>query len=217
MTAASPGCRQRAGIEGMDEHKVRVKRELRRRHVLAAATEVFATRGYHAAKMDQIADRAGYPKPVLYEHFQTKLDLYLAVLSDPIHVLVESVRRALRSPVSNEKRVAGAVEAYFDFVDQDIERFRLVFDSDAASEPSVQWRVGRGTDACVEAIAQLVADDAGLAVQQARLLAAGLVGASRFAAQYWLETGRVIPKSDAVDAVVTLCWGGLSSVPIEQD
>ncbi|MEU2257757.1 helix-turn-helix domain-containing protein [Nocardia xishanensis] len=217
MTAAPLDHRQWVDSGGMDERNGRARRDLRRRRVLAAATEVFAARGYHAAKMDQIAERAGYPKPALYEHFATKLDLYLAVLCDPINVLVESVRQALRSPVSNRERVHGAVEAYFDFVDQDIERFRLVFDSDAASEPSVQWRVGRGTDACVEAVAQLVADDSGLDARQARLLAAGLVGASRFAAQYWFETGRVITKSDAVEAVVALCWGGLCRVPLDRN
>ncbi|MEV0341878.1 TetR/AcrR family transcriptional regulator [Nocardia sp. NPDC050713] len=216
MTATPLDYRQRVGSGVMRGHDARAGRDFRRRRALAAATEVFAARGYHAATMDQIAQHAGYSKPMLYEHFSTKLDLYLAVLCGPIDILVESVRRALSSPVSNRERVHGAGKAYFDFVDQDIQRFRLVFDSDATSEPSVQWRVGRGTDACVEAVAQLVADESALGAQRARVLAAGLVGASRLAAQYWLETGRVIPKPDAVEAVVTLCWGGLSRVPLDR-
>ncbi|MFI7669567.1 hypothetical protein [Nocardia sp. NPDC049526] len=49
---------------------------------------------------------------------------------------------------------------------------------------------------------------------QARLFAVGLVGASQLAAQYWLDTGRSVPKTDAIATVVALCWGGLSQVSL---
>src|SRR3712207_8961779 len=42
-----------------------------------SALEVFVAQGYHAAAMDDIADRAGVSKPVLYQHFPGKLELYL--------------------------------------------------------------------------------------------------------------------------------------------
>jgi len=57
-------------------------KDQRRAQLLDAASEVFTTRGYHAAAMDDIADAAGVSKPVLYQHFESKLDLYLALL-DP--------------------------------------------------------------------------------------------------------------------------------------
>jgi len=55
-------------------------REARRAQLLDAARTVFVAQGYHAAAMDDIADRAGVSKPVLYQHFPGKLDLYLALL-----------------------------------------------------------------------------------------------------------------------------------------
>ncbi|HZI96263.1 MAG TPA: helix-turn-helix domain-containing protein, partial [Actinomycetales bacterium] len=51
----------------------RLPRSARRAQLLGAAQEVFVSRGYHAAAMDEIADRAGVSKPVLYQHFPSKL------------------------------------------------------------------------------------------------------------------------------------------------
>ena len=60
--------------------KARLPRDERRAILLSAALEVFTAAGYHSAAMDEIADRANVSKPVLYQHFPSKLDLYLAVL-----------------------------------------------------------------------------------------------------------------------------------------
>src|SRR5215469_18651476 len=53
----------------------RLPRQARRRQLLQAAMEVFVARGYHAAAMDEIAERAGVSKPVLYQHFPGKQEL----------------------------------------------------------------------------------------------------------------------------------------------
>ena len=66
----------------------RMPREERRASLLEAANEVFTSRGYHAAAMDDIAETAGVSKPVLYQHFPSKLDLYLALLDASCDSLV---------------------------------------------------------------------------------------------------------------------------------
>ncbi len=174
------------------------------------------SRGYHAATMNEIAQHAGWTKPVLYQHFSGKLGLYLEVLQLYIDTLTSSVERVLSSSVDNRYRVCAAVQAYFDFVDHETQGFRLVFDSDVPSEPAVQLRVAQANDACVGAVANAITHDSGSNPEHARLLAVGLVGAAEFSARYWLETGRAVPKQDAVAAVIALCWGGLSSIPRRQ-
>lgn len=191
----------------------RLPRDERRQQLLAAASEVFVNRGYHAAGMDEISDCAGVSKPVLYQHFSSKLELYVAVLQSYVDTLIAGVRQALRSTTDNRQRVRAAVQAYFDFVDHDAQGFRLVFESDLIGEPQVQRRVEQATESCVDAVYDLVAHDSGLDAYRARILAVGLVGASQFTARYWLEANRPIPKEDAVDTTVTLAWGGLSHVP----
>ena len=75
----------------------RMPRSERRAQLLDAAQAVFVQSGYHAAAMDEIADRAGVSKPVLYQHFPGKLDLYLALLDKHCDTLEGLVREPSRS------------------------------------------------------------------------------------------------------------------------
>ena len=70
----------------------RMPRNARRAQLLESALEVFVAQGYHAAAMDDIADRAGVSKPVLYQHFPGKLELYLALLDTHCDAIVAQVR-----------------------------------------------------------------------------------------------------------------------------
>src|SRR3989441_10789418 len=94
----------------------RLPRSARRNQLLAAAQEIFVANGYHAAAMDDIADRAGVSKPVLYQHFPGKLDLYLALLDESADELVAIVRDALSSTTDNKQRVPATFRAFFDYV-----------------------------------------------------------------------------------------------------
>src|SRR3954463_2856442 len=96
---------------------VRLPRSARRKQLLAAAQQVFVAQGYHAAAMDDIADRAGVSNPVLYQHFPGKLDLYLARLDTHCDGRVDRIRIAMAATTDNRDRVRRAAEAYFDFVD----------------------------------------------------------------------------------------------------
>src|SRR3954469_12843976 len=73
----------------------RLPRVARRRQLLSAAQEVFVENGYHAAAMDEIAERAGVSKPVLYQHFPGKLELYLALLDVHVDDMVNRLKEAL--------------------------------------------------------------------------------------------------------------------------
>ena len=52
--------------------------------LLDAARRVFLARGYHGATLEQIADEAGFSKGVVYSRFESKADLFLALLEDRI-------------------------------------------------------------------------------------------------------------------------------------
>lgn len=193
----------------------RMPRSMRRRNLLNAAQRVFVTRGYHAAAMDEIAERAGVSKPVLYQHFPSKHELYLALLDEHTEALVSQVRAAMAATADNKDRVHNAISTYFDFVDGDGEAFRLVFESDLRNDPAVRERMERGTRRCMEAIADTIAADTGLPRPQAELLSVALTGLSEVAARYWLDHQRVIPKSDAVRLLEALAWRGISHFPLQ--
>ncbi|GAB2647981.1 TetR/AcrR family transcriptional regulator [Gordonia jinhuaensis] len=189
-------------------------RSARRLQLLDAASEIFVERGYHSAGMDEIAVHAGVSKPVLYQHFPSKLDLYLAVLDSHAETLVSQVRKALLTTTDNKQRVRAAVGAFFDFVDSDNQGYRLIFESDAL-DPAAIRRVEGATEACVDAVYGLVMHDSGFDPYRSRMLAAGLVGASQVNARYWLDAKRPISKEEAVTTTAGLLWGGLSRVPLQ--
>ncbi len=212
---AADASNSRGGGAAVPRRSTRLPRSARRIQLLEAASSVFVDVGYHSAGMDEIAIRAGVSKPVLYQHFPSKLDLYIAVLHSHVEALVKGVRGALSSSTDNHARVTAAVRAFFDFVDLDSQGYRLIFESDVM-EPAVQERVEGAVEACVDAVYDLVAHDSGLDPHRARILAVGLVGASQVSARYWLYADRAITKDAAVETTVQLLWGGLKHVPLQK-
>ncbi|BBZ23928.1 MULTISPECIES: TetR/AcrR family transcriptional regulator [Mycolicibacter] len=192
----------------------RLPRDERRGQLLIAASDVFVDRGYHAAGMDEIAERAGVSKPILYQHFASKLELYLAVLARHVDNLVSGVRQALRTTTDNRQRLRSAVQAFFDFIEHDSQGYRLIFENDNVAEPQVAVQVRVATESCIDAIFDLVSRDSGLDPHRARMVAVGLVAISVDCARYWLDSDRPISKEDAVDGTVAFAWGGLSHVPL---
>ena len=166
--------------------KQRLPRDERRAQLLTAALEVFTAAGYHAAAMDEIADRAGVSKPVLYQHFPSKLDLYLAVLDLHVDSLVYTIQRAIASTHDNADRVRATVDAYFNFIEEEGEAYRLLFESDMNVEPAVRERLSRMTYDCAAAVSAIIAADTGIPEEAAMLLGVGLIGTAQFTARYWL-------------------------------
>jgi AcrR family transcriptional regulator len=189
-------------------------RQARRLQLLGAARDVFVAQGYHAAAMDEIADRAGVSKPVLYQHFPGKLELYLALLDDSAEELVKIVSDALKSTTENRQRVPATFKAFYDFVARRGEAFRLVFESDLSNEPAVRARLDRTMDECADMVSQFIREDAGVSNEEAHLLGMALVGMAQVTARYWLSTDRAIPKDAAEQLIARLAWRGISGWPL---
>jgi AcrR family transcriptional regulator len=204
-------------MNSASEGRVRLPRSERRAQLLQAAQEVFVSGGYHATAMDDIAERAGVSKPVLYQHFSSKLDLYLALLDRHATELVDRIREAIDGAGDNKERVNLAMRAYFDFVDAQGEAFRLVFESDQRNDPAVADRVARMESECVAVFAETIMADAHVDKARAELLATGLVGAAEVAARKWMASGRVVPLDEAVALLSQLAWRGISYFPLEGD
>ena len=201
---ASPDARPRG---------TRLPRLARRRQLLGAAQEVFVAQGYHAAAMDEIAERAGVSKPVLYQHFPGKLELYLALLDEHAEGLVQRVRDALASTPDNKLRVERTMEAFYDFVAGEGEAYRLVFESDLRNVAPVRARVDRTNQQCAEMIAQVIQVDTGVSSEEAHLLGMGLVGMAEVSARYWLSQSGSIPKTQAESLISRLSWRGIGAFP----
>ena len=192
----------------------RLPREERRAQLLEAAQAVFVESGYHAAGMDEIADRAGVSKPVLYQHFPGKHELYLALLDAACEQLLDSVQQALRSTSDNEERVVATMEAYLGFVAHHRGAYRLVFESDLRQEEQVAERVRTVERITAQAVGDLVADQTGLSESEAGLVATGVVGMAQTAASRWLVEGARIPQDQAARLLADVVWRGIRAFPV---
>lgn len=179
----------------------RMRRAERREQILAAATRAFARGGFAATSLDDIAAEAGVTRVILYRHFESKTDLYRAVLDRFCSLLADRVSE----PVGGftDAAVAGLVEA----ATAEPEGFRLLFQH-AAREPefrawALQFRQGM-TEAAHRQIGAIVADRtwARWASQLAPVVAVEAVIA-------WLDAGQPEPEraadriGRAIEAVIT--------------
>jgi AcrR family transcriptional regulator len=164
--------------------------------------------------MDDIAAAAGVSKPVLYQHFPGKFELYLALLETACDRVIEGTKAALRATHDNKLRVAGTMAAFYDYVAADTEAFRLVFESDLTSDPQVRAQVERVTTECADAITEVIAEDTGLPAEAAHLLAVGLVGMGQVSARYWLNDPGSLSREDATALIAGLAWRGIGGYPL---
>jgi AcrR family transcriptional regulator len=188
-------------------------RKARRAQLLESALEVFVAQGYHAAAMDDIAVRAGVSKPVLYQHFPGKLDLYLALLDASCDQIIANCKLALDSTSDNKQRVGATMAAFYDYVSADTGAFRLVFESDLTNEPAVREHVERVTSECAVMIAEVIHEDTGLPDEASHLLAVALVGMAQVSARYWLADASTISRNDAAALIAGLAWRGIRGYP----
>ena len=193
----------------------RLPREERRRQLLSAAQEVFVSNGFHGAAMDDIAEAAHVSKPVLYQHFPGKRELYLALLENHLGTLTDFLNSALTSTTDNKLRVRETMRAYFRFVAQDSQGHRLVFESDLTNDVEVSARIEEFNARFASSIAGVIAEDTKLSHVEATLLGRALAGMAQVSARYWLETDGDLDIDAASELIYRLAWRGISRFPKE--
>ncbi len=84
--------------------------------ILDAAEQLFAQRGYQAARLDEIAARVGIRRASLFYYFKDKRALYDAVLENVLRGLLEGVEAVLASDAPLPQRIEDAVSVWVDYV-----------------------------------------------------------------------------------------------------
>lgn len=198
----------------------RLPREARRRQLLDCARAVFAAEGYAGGSMDQIAERAEVSKPVLYQHFPGKHELFLELLDVEIAGLHERLAAALDTRRDNRERVRATVAAVFDYVSAPERTHRLVFDSGADQDSEVRARSEAVHRLLSAEITRAIRADTSVGEAEAEVLSRGLVGYLLGAARHWADRLDVQARPDAADMARTvdaLVWRGLSALPPADD
>jgi AcrR family transcriptional regulator len=185
----------------------------RRAQLLDVARRVFGNSGFHAASMETVAKEAGVTKPILYDHFPSKKDLYLALLDADLGALHDDVRAALDSPLGNRERIRASFQAYFDFVDGHGEGFRLLMQETVSAEDDFRERVAEIRDQILAEVAELIVRESKglLDREHAEIVALALIGMVETVAQRQ-PGGRAEKRKEAVDVLVRLAWRGITEL-----
>jgi AcrR family transcriptional regulator len=183
----------------------------RRKQLLAVALEVFAERGFHPTSMNDVAEAAGVTKPVLYQHFSSKRELYLELLEDVGGQLRERIEKATSEAASPRQQVERGFAAYFRFVADHEAAFQVLFGGGTRRDEEFATHVLRVEETIADAIAGMI-DIEGLTSATRRLLAHGIVGLAESTSRHWLRAGSPDDPDELAAQVAELAWAGLRGI-----
>ncbi len=191
----------------------------RRDQLLLVARRIFADKGFQATTMDDIAKEAGFTKPILYQYFDSKVELYREIVNQTAEKLMSSLRAGVDAAVTPRAKIEVAFRVYFEMVVSETDAFRILFLQSHEGETKGDLRaVELGWVSFMEPlIAMRIKPD------HRRQLAAGVIGIAEGAATAWLiqqeGKGWPPPKPGAAERLAartaTLAWGGLRSVELD--
>ncbi len=193
----------------------RLPAEQRRQQILDVACGVFADRGFHATSMDDIAAAAGVTKPVLYQHFPSKRALFIELLGDLGHRLLDELAGATAAAPTGRARVEGGFAAYFRFVTGNEAAFRVLFGAAARNDSEFADVIERLLDDVAVVISTLI--DIEGTEEHRRVLAHALIGIAEATSRDTLTDGGAGLDADQLARWVSeLAWFGLRGVRVDE-
>ncbi|HVL64009.1 MAG TPA: TetR/AcrR family transcriptional regulator [Actinomycetota bacterium] len=184
----------------------------RRAQLLDIGRTVFAERGFDGASIEEIAQRAGITKPVVYEHFGGKEGLYAVVVDREVRNLVARFSSNVLEESHPRAMLERAAETFLRYIEEERDGFRiLVRDSPVGSGSGTLASVIGDIASQVEYVFAGEFKKRGYDVRVAPLYSRALVGMVALVGQWWLDAGK--PSRDEVQAhLVNLAWNGLKDL-----
>ncbi|WP_037252805.1 TetR family transcriptional regulator [Kibdelosporangium aridum] len=118
--------------ETKTERRRRMPRADRERQMMTIAEAVFSERGYAATSMDEIADRVGVSKPMIYEYFGSKEGLLVACIRQVRTELRERTAQSVIGAASPEEALRKGLETFFRFTDDHRRSWELLLRTETA-------------------------------------------------------------------------------------
>jgi len=174
---------------------------------------VFAQRGYEATSVEEIAERAGISKPIVYEHFGGKEGLYAVIVDREVEHIVERIVGAI-STGSPRERLEQAALAFLTYVEERPGGFAVLLRDAPASKrsgemPALMHDLADRVGAIFTEQFRKAGYDAGTAP----IYAHALVGMVAFVGQWWTESRKPPPVETVAGHIAALAWMGLRHLP----
>jgi AcrR family transcriptional regulator len=191
--------------------RTRLSRDDRMEQTLGAAHELFAERGYAAVTMDEIAAAVGVTKPLLYNYFGNKEQLYIACMERAGDSLINTIAESVGESANPGDALGAGVRAFFEFLDTDRAAWAVLFDETLPHGGEVFDRVaayrGQIVDLVSASLLPQLPDRRQVKVE-IEALSTALLGAAEALARWWLRT-EAISASEAAELLVSTVEPGL--------
>jgi AcrR family transcriptional regulator len=187
---------------------LRLPAAARRQQLLGTALATFARLGYHDASMNDIADAAGVTKPVLYQHFGSKRELFLEVLTDVATGMRRAVRAATADADGPRRQVELGFAAWFRWVGAHRDGFHVLFSGEVKRDPEFAEEAAKAQRVFVDSISEMIVV-VGLGEERQRLLAYGIVGMGEATCRRWLAREIDLDVDELAAQIADLAWSGL--------
>ncbi|MEM7141079.1 MAG: TetR/AcrR family transcriptional regulator [Actinomycetota bacterium] len=187
---------------------VRLPAAERRVQLLDAALSVFAAEGFQTATMEAVATEAGVTKPVLYQHFSSKRELFLELLRSVGAGLTEAVGEATGAADSGRDMVVDGFAAYFHFVADHPDEFRLLFGEGVRTDHEFARALADVEALLADFIAALIDIDE-LTGRERLMFAHGILGLAESTGRHWIASGAEGDVDELAGRVADLAWLGL--------
>ena len=185
----------------------------RKEQVLDVALSVFAVKGFHDTSMNDIAEAAGVTKPVVYQHYESKRALFLAIIDHVGDRMIEVLTAATSGLTDGQAQVEAGMVAFFKWVERDRNAFKFLFDSGTQNDEEFTIAIRKVLDRSAEAIAPLIAID--LDPIHVSTLAHGVAGASEGVARFLINNTTAFNGEQIGKQIANLLWAGLRGVDSE--
>jgi len=197
----------------------RMRAPARRLHIVDAAREAFALRGYDATSVGEIAQAAGVTRTVLYDHFHSKKELYLWLLERESAQLLDHVAARILAEGPRVERMRHAIDAFLSFVETHPLAWRLLSREDAGDREIADEHDrlrARNTETVGEVLAaDLRAAGTEPGSERAEILIELAVSAVEGIAR-WAHDHPEAAREQLVEATMELLWGGLARLAGER-
>jgi AcrR family transcriptional regulator len=180
---------------------------------LTAAHALFAERGYAAVKMDEIAASVGVTKPLLYNYFGNKEQLYISCMAQAGDALTATVAEAVATSATPGEALGAGVRSFFAFLDSDRAAWAVLFDETLPRGGEIAERVAEYRGRIVELVSgslleQLPQDRRDAVRVQFEALSTALLGAAEALARWWLRS-QEISAGEAAELLIATIEPGL--------
>ncbi|MFG2248448.1 TetR/AcrR family transcriptional regulator [Spirillospora sp. NPDC048823] len=188
----------------------RMSRAERERQMLDVAEDVFGERGYQATSMDEIAERCGVSKPMLYEYFGSKDGLLVACVGRSKAELLDVTQKAMAGAATPEDILWRGMVAYFEFMDAHSKSFAMLLrEPMAASAETIEAveSTRRQQSTLIAGVLAMFAPSAPAGTVEAYTEI--IIGASERLAQ-WRTRRPEVSAQEAARHMTDFCRNGLS-------